>query len=132
MTKPVRLQLSRRKGFDLQALSLATNGLPAVNCARPGPLGNPFTVQQAIDVFECNRAAGHRRAVRWFEQWLDGTDEQFDRYGPYEGMKERRDEVLRRLPDLRGKNLVCFCGADLVCHADVLLERANAPICEAV
>lgn len=29
MPKPVRLQLSRRKGFDLQALSMATNGLPA-------------------------------------------------------------------------------------------------------
>ena len=32
--KPVRLQISRRKGFDLQALSIATNGLPAVNVAR--------------------------------------------------------------------------------------------------
>lgn len=39
MTKPVRLQLSRRKGFDLQALSIATNGLPAVSVARPGKRG---------------------------------------------------------------------------------------------
>jgi len=29
MNAPVRLQLSRRKGFNLQALSLAVNGLPA-------------------------------------------------------------------------------------------------------
>ena len=29
MTNPVRLTLSRARGFDLQALSLATNGLPA-------------------------------------------------------------------------------------------------------
>lgn len=34
MTVPVRLQLSRRKGFDLQALSQATNGLSAANVAR--------------------------------------------------------------------------------------------------
>lgn len=43
--KPIRLQLSRRKGFDLQALSRATNGLAAVNVARPSRFGNPFTVE---------------------------------------------------------------------------------------
>lgn len=32
--RPVRLRLSRAKGFDLQSLSQATNGLPAVNAAR--------------------------------------------------------------------------------------------------
>lgn len=40
MTRPVRLQLSRRKGFNLQALSRATNGLPAVKVARPTKFGN--------------------------------------------------------------------------------------------
>lgn len=33
--KPIRLRLSRARGFDLQAASLAANGLPAINCARP-------------------------------------------------------------------------------------------------
>lgn len=47
MPKPVRLQLSRRKGFDLQALSMATNGLPAVNVARPTKWGNPFPITAA-------------------------------------------------------------------------------------
>lgn len=28
---------------------------------------------------------------------------------------------------LRGKNLACWCGLDQACHADVLLELANAP-----
>ena len=42
--RPVRLQLSRCKGFNLQALSLATNGLPAVNCARPMLYSNPFPI----------------------------------------------------------------------------------------
>jgi hypothetical protein len=29
---------------------------------------------------------------------------------------------------LRGKNLACFCALDQECHADVLLELANAPL----
>jgi len=44
MTNPVRLTLSRSAGFDLQALSLATNGLPAVVVARPSKWGNPFVI----------------------------------------------------------------------------------------
>lgn len=39
MTKPVRLQLSRKKGFNLQRHSLAANGLPAINVARPNRWG---------------------------------------------------------------------------------------------
>lgn len=35
MTAPVRMRLSRAKGFDLQKASLTLNGLPAVNTARP-------------------------------------------------------------------------------------------------
>ena len=42
MTRPVRLQRSRRAGFSLQAASRAANGLAAVNCARPSRWGNPF------------------------------------------------------------------------------------------
>lgn len=33
-------------------------------------------------------------------------------------------------PELRGKNLACRCGIGDPCHADVLLELANRPICE--
>jgi hypothetical protein len=128
---PVRLQLSRKKGFNLQVLSLAINGLPAVKCSRPGPFGNPFTVQQAIDVFQCNREAGHAYAVEWFKTWLDADDEAFEPYHCYEGTKERRDAIIRRLSELRGKNLACFCGPDLACHCDVLIERARARTSEA-
>ena len=44
-----------------------------------------------------------------------------------------REDLIRRLqrnPDflapLRGKDLVCWCPLDQPCHADVLLEMANA------
>ena len=34
--------------------------------------------------------------------------------------------------NLRGKNLACWCALDQPCHADVLLEIANAPlVCDA-
>jgi hypothetical protein len=45
--RPVRLQLSRAAGFNLQALSRDTNGLSAVNVARPGKWGNPYTVDNS-------------------------------------------------------------------------------------
>jgi hypothetical protein len=31
----------------------------------------------------------------------------------------------RRLPELAGKNLACWCPLDQPCHADVLLDLAN-------
>ena len=47
--KPTRIVLSRRAGFDLQAISQALNGLPAQSVARPGPWGNPFTVAEVME-----------------------------------------------------------------------------------
>ena len=35
-------------------------------------------------------------------------------------------KILSLLPDLRGKNLACWCPLDAPCHADVLLRLANA------
>jgi hypothetical protein len=38
----------------------------------------------------------------------------------------------RDIANLRGKLLACWCALDQPCHADVLLELANAPLkCEA-
>lgn len=39
--------------------------------------------------------------------------------------------VRAALDDLRGKNLACWCKVGDPCHADVLLELANQPVCEA-
>lgn len=100
--KPIRLQLSRRKGFDLQALSMATNGLPAVNVARPSGYGNPFTIS------DCGSAV---EAVARFRALVEGSSEEFS--------------VVKNIEALRGKNLACWCKGG-PCHADVLLEIANA------
>jgi len=120
MTAPVRLQLSRRKGFDLQAHSLATNGLTAVNVARPTSWGNLWTVGLRAcgcrSAGECDhnqfRVATAAEAVEAYRAWAAGWKNPRGRLG--------------HLHELRGKNLACWCAPDAPCHADVLLELANA------
>lgn len=111
---PVRLQLSRRKGFYLQALSMATNGLPAVNCTRRGKYGNPFTIAFCQEWFDIDPDAARTKAVEMFRQWRAGElDSVWTAKAP------------PPIDELRGKNLACTCGLDKDCHADLLLELAN-------
>jgi hypothetical protein len=100
LTNPVRLQLSRRKGFDLQEHSRSVNGLEAISVARQGKWGNPYRVgiggwsaQNCVDA--------HRREI----------------------VKNARS--MSQLTELKGKNLACFCALDEPCHGDTLLELAN-------
>lgn len=87
-----------------------------VKVCRPGIFGNPFTFKAAED-------AGYTRkgAVSAFEDWLAGN--------PWacgtDTFEDRRQTLIRRLPELRGKNLACWCPLDGPCHADVLLALAN-------
>ena len=94
---PVRLQLSRRKGFDLQAMSRKTNGLEAVNVARPSKWGNPHKIGTCL-------IPDARAAVEVFAANLPMGD---------------------FAKELRGKNLACWCRPGEPCHADVLLRIAN-------
>lgn len=118
MTHPVRLTLSRAKGFNLQILSLATNNLLAVSVARPTKWGNPFVIgKPAGESGEI--VADAEDAVRRFRALLD---EEFD------GVNV---PLIEAVSALCGKNLACWC-KEGPCHADVLLEIANRPICEEV
>lgn len=92
---PVRIQLSRKRGFNLQEYSHQINGLPAINVARPSRYGNPYKVGVHGDAEECVR--------RFKKYWIVGIE----------------------IHSLRGKNLACWCGAGSTCHADYLLETAN-------
>ena len=42
MTEPVRIQMKREKGFNLQEHSKNINGLPAIRVDRATKWGNPF------------------------------------------------------------------------------------------
>lgn len=58
-----------------------------------------------------------------FREGVDGTREEvIERYRSYLLGNER---LMGMLPQLRGKVLGCWC-APKSCHADVLLELANA------
>ena len=142
--RPVRLQLSRRKGFDLRSWSREVNGLDVVNCARPGKLGNPF---------RCLNEEGWPLVV-------DGDGACISPEGDAEWVwdeipsalvslfRERAVDHLPSLAPLRGKNLACWCRLcarhvatgrpfdepcpDCApCHVDVLGDLTNAPVCEA-
>ncbi|MBN9453293.1 MAG: DUF4326 domain-containing protein [Bosea sp.] len=127
MSPPTRLQLSRRKGFDLQAWSMETNGLPAVNVARPSRFGNPFTVinEEGWPLIEGpDGEVMNGIAEEILGEQLYWANEQQARV---ELFRLRHVDRLPNLAPLRGKNLACWCKPGAPCHADVLLELANRP-----
>ncbi|TVR12287.1 MAG: DUF4326 domain-containing protein [Salinarimonadaceae bacterium] len=126
MTRPVRIQLSRRRGFELQAASRALNGLPAVVVARPTRWGNPWRVGEAHAPSAAAAASRFRSAV--LGRVLHGT-----LLSPNAHPESYIGRIIADAPrDLRGKILACWCAPGAPCHADALLELANGPICEEV
>jgi len=87
---------------------------------RPSVFGNPWTIAGARD-------AGYRatdeQLAKWccqlYREWLT-DNKQFGH-----GQEEQLEKLLRQLPQLRGRQLVCWCALDKPCHADVLAELAN-------
>lgn len=100
MTRPIRIQRKRTKGYDMQAVSRAANGLECVYVGRPSIWGNPFK-KEAANLLTSKYRDMIERDMR------------------------KCVEVHHLLERLRGKNLSCFCPIDQPCHADVLLELAN-------
>jgi hypothetical protein len=124
---PVRLQLSRAKGFDLQAWSRQVNGLEAVNVARPTKWGNPYVCHHPNSLILRERM-DPKTAVLSFRMTLQKAGGWFPVPLPWPKGKipaqfTTVDDVKR---ELRGKNLACWCETGAACHADVLLELANS------
>lgn len=111
---PVRIQLSRRRGFSLDAASRDVNGLPAKKVDRTTPFGNPFRVGKMASPEE------RARAVAAFRDWLTG-DTAPARY--------LRRQIRQQLA---GHNAACWCpiGAGVTCHANVILEVLATPATE--
>ena len=83
-----------------RVLNKHIHGIPAgaVYIGRGSPWGNRFVIGR------------------------DGTrDEVCDKYDAW---LDTQPALLARLPDLQGRNLVCFC-APRRCHGDTLRRRAN-------
>ena len=126
---PARVQLKRTAGWRMPP--------GCVKVARPTAFGNPFTVAAAREAGygthtpEGSRASleeSERRLSEWcvslFRRWIINP-KQMDYVGPES--ERKRSKLLARLPELRGKDLACWCKEGEPCHADVLLELANQP-----
>lgn len=100
---PVRVQLRRTKGWRMPENT--------VSVARPGRWGNDFRVGEPAEYY-----TGHTRALTAAE-----AVEQFRIHA-----EAHQSVYPTHYAELRGKNLACWCPLDRPCHADVLLELANA------
>lgn len=114
---PKRIQRKRTKGWRMPE--------GAVYVGKPTIWGNPWTIAEASKLFIPRFCADV--CVREFRAWLEHrsyTDAK-RQFPVYEKLDKQRDELLRRIPELRDKDLVCWCPLDKACHADVLIELAN-------
>lgn len=97
---PKRIQMTRQKPWR-------PDHPDAVIVARPTEWGNPY-VGGPEDEPNLNRAY----VTDLFREYLDRP--------------EQADKRARIRAELRGHDLACWCPLDAPCHADVLLEIANA------
>lgn len=105
--KPKRIQRKRTKGWRMPE--------GAVYVGRPTVWGNPYIITA-----DCQHQS-------WFE--ADLKREMASRAQPSEDHPWAMHfwRMARRLHELRGKDLACWCGPEETrCHADVLLRLANA------
>jgi len=117
---PTRIQRKRTKGWRMPP--------DTIYVGRPTIWGNPIAVTSSCSAKEAKRT--YRRLLKTYSQaqimramkYAD-TGDAAPLHGI--GMIVWRHTLLKRLPELRGKNLACWCPLDQPCHADVLLELAN-------
>jgi hypothetical protein len=109
----------------------------AVIVARPSRWGNPYTIammQERLDeLAKIGRGEGLAKrgaralAVEAFRCDLEyGPDSAWWWYGPHMGIIRIKGALQDG--ELAGKDLACWCPLDQPCHADVLLELANAEV----
>lgn len=126
---PVRVQLSRKAGWRMPPNTVKVD--------RTTMFGNPFFsdpgfprsrafevmlfrdwIQEQLGAVRIGTA--EQREFRQFMQQMSCTD--------VTALKAKGERMKAGLHLLRGKNLACWCALDQPCHADVLMELANAAV----
>lgn len=112
--RPVRIQRRRSKGWKMPPNTVYVGRSNAAHGRSYGRFGNPCRV----GMWKGYTAA---EAVRDYRRWIacDPVVRSFDNAF---GKPPTMDEIKA----LRGFNLCCWCKIGEPCHADVLLELANA------
>lgn len=95
----------------------------AVYVGRGSRWGNPFTITRlaghhivtnpngGVILARNTPASAYKAAADWYHAWLIGPSQ------------EDLHTAVRQ--ELAGRDLMCWCPAELACHADVLLTIAN-------
>lgn len=123
MTKPVRLKLSRTRGFRLQELSKATNGLPAAKVDRSTNWGNPWIVGERVDMRRA-RLWGWTISPAGRKHVCKSQTEAYRRFTHALMWDSAIHDHVRK--ELGGRNLACWCELDEPCHAEIILWLANS------
>jgi hypothetical protein len=111
---PRRIQRSRAKGWRMPE--------GAIYVGRGSVYGNPFVVGADGTAADC---------ARLYRLLLGGLVCLSCAATPAAQEAARRS-ALDHIGQLRGRDLACWCRRGQPCHADVLLDLANAPLrCEA-
>jgi hypothetical protein len=115
---PHRIQRSRAKGWRMPA--------GAIYVGRPSKWGNPWSPANSTHItmaggfstsIESTRPMTFAECVNAYRASIEAREFGY-------GVEEIRAE-------LAGRDLACWCGIGEPCHADVLLEIANATVCPA-
>jgi hypothetical protein len=106
--RPTRIQLRRAKGWRMPENTVKVD--------RTTPLGNPFAVGRDGNQAYCVQL--HRDLMGGFIALTAKAT--------IESQQRHLQAARVHLPALRGKNLACWCALGSPCHADTLLEIANA------
>lgn len=127
---PRRIQLSRAKGWRMPENTVKVD--------RSTGFGNPFPVIKGKELTGAGTKpiwqVGHWNGPAiWFkDNEADALALSVEAFGNWMAEPAQAPLGERVRLSLRGKNLACWCKLGDPCHADVLLELANAPSCEAV
>jgi hypothetical protein len=117
MSAPVRIQRKRTKGWRMPE--------GAIYVGRPSKWGNLFIAPDPAVAVGAYRRWLTTRDTFWVAGQDDGLALAGSGLAGSGRVGFRRLNLPYLLPDLRGKDLACWCPLDQPCHADVLLELAN-------
>lgn len=104
MTGPIRIQRKRTAGWKMPENTVVVT--------RGTKWGNPCVVNPRVawgsGPARTPNVQTNKEAVEFYREYLVMCP-----------------DLMAALPELRGKNLACFCALGQPCHADVLLDLAN-------
>lgn len=117
---PKRIQRKRSAGWRMPENTISV--------CRPGKYGNPFVIGGYFMLGDAwNLRMSYTRALE--AKYADSRYTHITTAAQaVDFFRRYREANPADLRDLRGKDLACWCKLDQPCHADVLLELANAPV----